>query len=102
MSILKSFKKCNISNALDGTEGDALFEESESLSSNISDERDSSFEVFWGFCDINVVPQCVCLVSTCEFRFQIYAIKLFLKIRPHFWVLWSRKYGKSETNSYYV
>jgi hypothetical protein len=47
--IVKSFKKCGISNALDGSEGDMLFEESESSDSN--NESDSSDEDFRGFYD---------------------------------------------------
>lgn len=40
--IVKSFKKCGISNALDGTEDDALFEVSDSSSSD-DDEDFSGF-----------------------------------------------------------
>jgi hypothetical protein len=37
-AVVKSFKKCGISNALDGTKDDVLFEESESLHSNSSND----------------------------------------------------------------
>jgi hypothetical protein len=46
---VKSFKQCGISNALDGTEDDVLFEESGS--SDNDNESDSSDEDFRGFCD---------------------------------------------------
>ena len=42
--IVKSFKKCGISNALDGTEDDALFEVSDSSSRDEDDEDFSGFE----------------------------------------------------------
>jgi hypothetical protein len=42
-TIAKSFKKCDITNALDSVEGDEMFEESENSSNNNSnDESDSS------------------------------------------------------------
>jgi hypothetical protein len=47
--VVKSFKKCGVSNALDGTEVNVLFEESESSDSN--NDIDSSDEDFRGFCD---------------------------------------------------
>jgi hypothetical protein len=49
---VKPFKKCGISNALDGTEDDVLFEENESSDSNNSNkECNSSGGDFRGFCD---------------------------------------------------
>jgi hypothetical protein len=51
-TILKFFKKCGISNALDGIEDDVLFQESGSLNNNSSNaECDSSGENFRGICD---------------------------------------------------
>jgi hypothetical protein len=47
--IVKSFKQCGISIALDGTEDDVLFEESESSDNN--SVSDSSEDDFRGFCD---------------------------------------------------
>ena len=44
--IVKSFKKCGISNALDGIEDDALFEDSDDSS---SDSSSSSYNEFSGF-----------------------------------------------------
>ncbi|KAG8235949.1 hypothetical protein J437_LFUL016271 [Ladona fulva] len=44
--IVKSFKKCGISNALDGTEDDALFKEGDT-----SDDRNSSDDDFFIFDD---------------------------------------------------
>jgi hypothetical protein len=46
---VKSFKKCGTSNALDGTDDDVLFAESESSDSN--NDSDSSDEDFRGFYD---------------------------------------------------
>jgi hypothetical protein len=43
-AVMKSFKKCGISNAIDGTEDDVLFEESGCADSDISDD-------FRRFCD---------------------------------------------------
>jgi hypothetical protein len=43
--VVKSFKKCGISNALDGTEDDALFEDSESENSDYSTMSESENEV---------------------------------------------------------
>jgi hypothetical protein len=48
-TVEKSFKKCGISYALDGTDDDVLFEESESSDSN--NDSDSSGEDFRGFYD---------------------------------------------------
>jgi hypothetical protein len=49
-NVVKSFKKCGISNALDGTQDDdVLFEESEGSDSN--KDSDSSNEDFKGFYD---------------------------------------------------
>jgi hypothetical protein len=47
--IVKSFKKCGISSALDGIKDDVLFEESESLDNNNGIAR--SDEDFRGFYD---------------------------------------------------
>ena len=38
--IIKSFKKCGISNAMDGTEDDAIFELSDSSSSSDDDDEE--------------------------------------------------------------
>jgi hypothetical protein len=43
--VVKSFKKCGISNALDGTEDDVLFEDSESENSDYSTMSESENEV---------------------------------------------------------
>ena len=60
--IIKSFKKCGISNAMDGTEDDAIFEQSDSSDNDdeklagiaegltpvdISDESDEEFNDFY-------------------------------------------------------
>ena len=59
---VKFLKKCVISNALDGTEDDVLFQESRSLDSNGNDDCDNSDKDFRRFCDqLNlhtVVPFC--------------------------------------------
>jgi hypothetical protein len=47
--VMKSFKKCGVSNVLDGTEDNVLFEESRSLDSNNgSDSSDEGFRGFYG------------------------------------------------------
>jgi hypothetical protein len=46
-TIVNYLKKGSIKNILDGTEGEALFEESESRDSNISDQCDNNDEDFW-------------------------------------------------------
>jgi hypothetical protein len=49
---LKSFKKCGISNALDGSEDDILYEESDAWSeNNHEDDFSGSDDNFLGFCD---------------------------------------------------
>ena len=51
-TIVKSFKKCGISNALDGSEDDILCEESDALSeNNHADDFSSSDNDFLGFYD---------------------------------------------------
>jgi len=45
-TIVKSFQKCDISNALDGSEDDTLYEESDASSENNHEDDD-----FLGFCD---------------------------------------------------
>lgn len=51
--IVMSFKKCGISNALDGNEDDVLFEDRDnSITDNTSDDENvSSYEDFFGFQD---------------------------------------------------
>jgi len=49
---LKSLKKCGISNALDGSEDDNLYEESDASSEkNHEDDFSGSDDDFLGFCD---------------------------------------------------
>ena len=49
---LKSFKKCGISNALDGSEDDILYEESDASSeNNHEDDFGGSDDNFLGFYD---------------------------------------------------
>jgi len=51
-TIVKSLKKCGISNALDGSEDDILYEESEAWSENNHEDYFSgSDDNFLGFCD---------------------------------------------------
>ena len=51
-TIVKSFKKCGISNALDGSEDDTLYEESDALSeNNCDDDFTGSDDDFLGFYD---------------------------------------------------
>ena len=51
-TIVKSFKKCGISNALDGSEDDILYEESDASSeNNRGDDFTGSDDDFLGFCD---------------------------------------------------
>ena len=51
-TIVKSFKKCGISNALDGTEDDILYEESDTSSENNHEEDFSGHDNnFLGFYD---------------------------------------------------
>ena len=51
-TIVKSLKKCGISNALDGSEDDILYEESDVLSENDrEDDFTGSDDDFLGFCD---------------------------------------------------
>ena len=51
-SIVKSFKKCGISNALDGSEDDVLYEESDASSeNNCEDDFTGSDDDFLGFSD---------------------------------------------------
>ena len=48
--LLKSFKKCGISNALDGSEDDILYEESDASSeNNHEDDFSGSDDDFLGF-----------------------------------------------------
>jgi hypothetical protein len=50
--IVKSFKKCGISNALDGSEDDILYEENDASSeNNREDDFSGSDDDFLGFCD---------------------------------------------------
>jgi hypothetical protein len=49
---VKSFKKCGISNALDGSEDDILYEESHASSENNHEDYFSGGDNdFLGFCD---------------------------------------------------
>ena len=49
---VKSFKKCGISNALDGSEDDIWYEESDEWSeNNHEDDFSGSDDDFMGFCD---------------------------------------------------
>jgi len=51
-TIVKSLKKCGISNALDGSEDDILYEESDATSeNNHRDDFSGSDDDFWGFYD---------------------------------------------------
>ena len=51
-TIVKSFKKCGISNALDGSEDDILYEESDaSTENNRADDFTGSDDDFLGFYD---------------------------------------------------
>jgi len=51
-TIVKSLKKCGISNALDGSEDDILYEESDTLSeNNHEDDFSGSNSDFLGFYD---------------------------------------------------
>jgi len=51
-TIIKSLKKCGISNALDGSENDILYEESDASSEkNHEDDFSGSDDDFLGFCD---------------------------------------------------
>ena len=51
-TIVKSLKKCGISNALDGSEGDILYEESDASSeNNREDDSTGSDDDFLGFYD---------------------------------------------------
>jgi len=46
------FKKCGISNALDGSEDDILYEESDASSeNNLEDDFSGSYDDFLGFYD---------------------------------------------------
>ena len=47
---MKSFKKCGISNALDGSEEDILCEESDASSENNHEDDVSGNDDFLGFC----------------------------------------------------
>ena len=50
--LLKSFKKCGISNALDGSEDDILYEESDASSeNNHEDDFSGNDDDFLGFYD---------------------------------------------------
>ena len=50
-NIVKSFKKCGISTALDGSEDDILYEESDASSENNHDDFTGSDDDFLGFYD---------------------------------------------------
>ena len=50
-TIVKSLKKCGISNALDGSEDDILCEESDASSENHEDDFSGSDDDFLGFYD---------------------------------------------------
>jgi len=51
-TIVKSLKKCSISNALDGSEDDILYEDSDTSSeNNHEDDFSVSDNDFLGFCD---------------------------------------------------
>jgi len=50
-SIVKSLKKCGISNALDGNEDDILYEESYASENNNEDDFSGSDNNFLGFYD---------------------------------------------------
>ena len=52
MRLVKSFKKCGISNALDGSENDILYEEIDASKENShEDDFNGSDDDFLGFCD---------------------------------------------------
>ena len=51
-TIVKSFQKCGISNALGGSEDDILYEKSDASSeNNHEDDISGSYDNFQGFCD---------------------------------------------------
>jgi hypothetical protein len=50
-NIVKSSKKCGISNALDGIEDGILYEESGASENNHEDDFSGSDDDFLGFCD---------------------------------------------------
>ena len=50
-TIVKLFKKCGVSNALDGNEDDILYEESDTSSENNHEDDFSGSDNFLGFYD---------------------------------------------------
>ena len=50
-TIVKFFKKCGISKALDGSEDDIFYEESDATSENNHEGDFSGIDDFLGFCD---------------------------------------------------
>ena len=48
---MKSFKKCGLSNALDGSEDDILYEEIDASSENNHEDDFSGSDDFLGLCD---------------------------------------------------
>jgi hypothetical protein len=50
-TIVKSLKKCGISTALDGSEDDILYEESDALSENNHEDNFGGSDDFLGFYD---------------------------------------------------
>ena len=70
-TIVKSFKKCGISNALDGSEDDILYEESEASSeNNHEDVFSGSDNIFLGFCDEWIILRLLILVRNNPVFFQ--------------------------------
>jgi hypothetical protein len=61
-TIVKSFKKCGISNAIDGSEDDILYEEIDASSEkNQEDDLSGSDADFLGFCDEYITLWCLIL-----------------------------------------
>ena len=50
-TIVKSFKECGISTALDGSEDDILYAESDASSENNCEDDFTGSDDFLGFCD---------------------------------------------------
>jgi len=65
------FKKCGISNALDGSEDDILYEESDASSeNNLEDDFSGSYDDFLGFYDEWIILCLLILVSNNPVFFQ--------------------------------
>jgi len=70
-TIVKSLKKCGISNALDGSEDDSLYEGSEASSeNNHEDDFSGSDNIFLGFYDEWIILRLLILVRNNPVFFQ--------------------------------